>query len=82
MEEGVMAKRREVDVLKQAERLGRESGLDQKLARYRERRRTYQETFRTPEKHTPGLPLQRPGAKDAPARDRRRAKGSVGDGLF
>ena len=70
--------RKRQDLLKQAERVGRESGLGEKLTKYREQRRAYEGAIRGTEQKGPSLPVKR----EAGGSPRGGAKGFVGDGLF
>jgi len=70
--------RKRQDLLKEAERVGRQSGLGEKLTKYREQRRAYEGAIHGNERKGPSLPMQR----EADASPRGGAKGSVGDGLF
>jgi hypothetical protein len=79
MEGTTVMETREDELLKQAERLGRESGLEEKLERYRDRRRAYEETVRGPAT-APSLPAT-PRDREVAA-SRRESRGSTGDGLF
>jgi hypothetical protein len=78
---GIVMKRRQTDLLKQAERLGRESGLDTRLSRYREQRKIYEGTVRGKDKRGASLPAENETAGAGPVR-RRGPKGFAGDGLY
>jgi hypothetical protein len=58
--EGVMStKRRDDELAKQVDRIRRETGLEEKLERYRDRRRAYDSTVRGPAPAPSVPPAQR-----------------------
>jgi hypothetical protein len=79
---GVMMERnRDAELTEQVERVRRDTNLEEKLARYRERRESYEDRFRSSDKQAPSVPVQRESAEGR-TKSRRGARGFAGDGLL